>query len=170
MAAEDDFTAFVDAAQVGLVHFGFLLLGDQHRAEDLVQAALLKVFVRWPRIDDAGAYTRAVMVREASRWRRRRWVGERPDASAGEYVSAEDPTARVDAADAVRSALLDLPVEQRAVLVLRYFEQRPEAEIAALLGIPPGTVKSRAARGLSALRSSGCLDADTDLRRSSDGP
>jgi RNA polymerase sigma-70 factor (sigma-E family) len=166
---DESFTTFVDGARRDLVRFGFLLVGDQHRAEDLVQVALLKVFVRWRRVDDPAAYTRTVMIREASRWRRRRWTGERPDIAAGAESGTADPSEAIDAAEAVRHALLLLPVDQRAVLVLRYFEQRSEAEIASLLGIAPGTVKSRAARALETLRQTGCLDEDSNLRRTPNG-
>ncbi|MBV9951386.1 MAG: SigE family RNA polymerase sigma factor, partial [Acidimicrobiia bacterium] len=103
----------------------------------------------------------------STRWRRRRWTGEQPDATAGSSVAGVDAIDAADTAEVVHRALLALPIEQRAVLVLRYFEQRSEAEIAALLGIAGGTVKSRAARGLDALRAQGCLD--DDLRRSPDG-
>jgi RNA polymerase sigma-70 factor (sigma-E family) len=169
VTVEEDFTSFVEGAQRGLVRFGFLLVGDQQRAEDLVQVALLKVFVRWARIADPASYARTVMVREASRWRRRRWTRERPDQAAGAGSAVPDPSAAIDVAQSVRDALRRLPVDQRAVLALRYLEQRSEAETASLLGIAPGTVKSRAARALATLRKASLFVDDADLRRLPDG-
>lgn len=126
----------------------------------MAQAALIKVYGAWPRIEDktaAGAYTRKVMIRLAERDRRRRWSGERPTAITPDAVIAFDRTDEVAVADAVHQALASLPLAQRAVLVLRYFEGCSEAEIAQMLGISPGTVKSRAARGLASLREMGLL-------------
>ena len=161
-ARDAEFERFVVASYPRLVRLGYLLAGDRGRAEDLVQTALVKVYGRWASLRDpeaAAAYTRTVMVREASRWRRRRWVGETPTVLVDDLgVAAGDRANGVATAALVRQALQDLPVQQRAVLVLRYFEQRSEAEIGEMLGISPGTVKSRASRALCALRDSGCLD------------
>lgn len=126
----------------------------------MAQAALIKVYGAWPRIEDkaaAGAYTRKVMIRLAERGRRRLWSGERPTAIAPDAVIALDRSDEVAVADAVHQALAALPLGQRAVLVLRYFEGCTEAEIAQLLGVSAGTVKSRAARGLASLRAMGLL-------------
>ncbi len=126
----------------------------------MAQTALIKVYRAWPRIEDkatARAYTRKVMIRVAERGRRRRWNGERPTALEPDAVIAVDRTDDVAVADAVHRALAMLPLSQRAVLVLRYFEGCSEVEIAEQLGISTGTVKSRAARGLAALRTTGLL-------------
>lgn len=143
----------------GLVRSAYLLTGDRGHAEDLVQTSLLRTYRAWWRLADlanAEAYTRKVMVRLATRWRSRRWQGERPAEQLPETPAA-DAVAASDLATAVRVALLALPMGQRAVLVLRFYEQRTEAEIAEALGCSVGTVKSRASRGLEALRTAGLL-------------
>lgn len=158
--ADEDFARFVAGAYVGLVHFGTFLVGERSGGEDVAQTALMKVYRSWPRLEDkaaAGAYTRKVMVRVAERSRRRRWSGERPSPIHPDAIVAVDRTDEVAVADLVHRALAHLPVGQRAVLVLRYFETCSEAEIAEMLGISVGTVKSRAARGLATLRDAGLL-------------
>jgi RNA polymerase sigma-70 factor (sigma-E family) len=161
--ADDEFSRFVLDAYVGLVRFGAFLVGSRAGGEDVTQTALMKVYGSWSRIEDkaaAGAYTRTAMVRIAERGRRRRWSGERPTPIRPDAVVALDRTDELAVADAVSRALTLLPVGQRAVLVLRYFEMCSEAEIADLLGISIGTVKSRASRGLAALRLAGLLSDD----------
>ncbi len=103
------------------------------------------------------------MVRLAERGRRRRCSSERPTVIAADAVSAIDRTDELAIADQVHGALARLPLAQRAVLVLRYFEMYSEDEIAGILDIPAGTVKSRAARGLAALRGMGLLTCDEML-------
>lgn len=151
----EEFESFVARGYSGLVRFGAMLLGDAGRGEDLVQTALITTYGAWARLGDpaaAGAYTRKVMVREAGRWRRRRWSGERPTDAVPEHGMVDDATGRVADHAALIGALRTLPVGQRAVLLLRFLEGRSEAETASELGISLGTVKSRAARGLAALR------------------
>ena len=158
--ADDEFGCFVADSYVGLVRFGALLVGERAGGEDVAQTALMKVYGSWSRIEDkeaAGAYTRKAMVRVAERGRRRRWSGEQPTAIGPDELVTLDRTDEVAVADLVGRALAVLPVQQRAVLVLRYFEACSEAEIAVLLGISAGTVKSRASRGLEALRRTGLL-------------
>ncbi len=160
MDEADGFSAFMARRHLALVRSAFLLTGDRGHAEDLVQAALLRTFLAWDRLDDiakAEAYTRTVMARLAIRWARRRWRGER--ASATLYPSpVPDVKGGVDTTDQVLRCLASLPAAQRAVLVLRYFDQLSEVEIAARLRCSPGTVKSRASRALSTLRVTGLLD------------
>ncbi|MCF6377630.1 SigE family RNA polymerase sigma factor [Nocardioides KLBMP 9356] len=150
MAAPEGFAEFVVARQAALLRTAYLLTGHAHDAEDLVQATLVKIVPQWRRIaDDPEPYVRRVLVNEnISRWRRRRWR-EHPTDEVPEQL-AHDP----DVAEllAVRAALATLPPRQRAVLVLRYYEGMSEADIAATLGIAPGTVKSQARDGLSRLR------------------
>jgi RNA polymerase sigma-70 factor (sigma-E family) len=153
------FTAFVTARYSSLLRSAFLLTGDRGHAEDLVQAALVRTLLSWGRLRDpakAEPYTRTTMLRLAGRWRRRRWNAEVPTPAMPE-PSTWDGTGSVEEAAVVRSALMALPWEQRAVLVLRYFDDRPEAEVAALLGCSVGTVKSRTSRALAALRARGVL-------------
>ena len=158
---DDDFVAFVDARSAALLRTARLLTaGDQHAAEDLVQTALEKAYVAWPRILRKGAeeaYVRSIMTRAAidrTRQRTRR----------GEVVTDEVPDQPVQEVgpedrDHVFALLATLPPRQRAVMVLRYYDDLSEAQIAATLGCSPGTVKAHASRALAALRGL----ADTDL-------
>lgn len=158
----EGFRWFMSARYPDLVRTAYLLVHDWGQAEDLVQTALVKTHRAWPRLRDpanADAYTRTVITRTAIRWSRRRWRGERPAAVLPESLG-RDESAMVDLQDAVRRALASLPIEQRAVLVLRYYAQLNEAEIAEALHCSPGTVKSRASRALAALRTNGLLDKE----------
>jgi RNA polymerase sigma-70 factor (sigma-E family) len=149
----DGFGEFVAVALPGLLRFGHVLTGDPKQAEDLVQEALARSLRRWRSVrrEDALAYVRKVMVNiNITRWRQwdaRVQLGEVPE------CGAEDATLRrSDDWDLLRRALRSLPVRQRTVLVLRYYEDLPEASIAELMQCRPGTVKSLAARGLASLR------------------
>jgi RNA polymerase sigma-70 factor (sigma-E family) len=157
VGAEEEFHNFATKSGSALARTAYLLTGDRADAEDLVQSALARTWGAWSRLEDvanAEAYTRTVLTRLAQRgWRRR----ARARVVVPEMATS-DLGADVVRAEAVRVALQSLPRDQRAVLVLRYFEQRSEAEIAVLLGCSPGTVKSRASRALARLRSSGLLD------------
>ena len=157
VGGEDSFDSFVAARTGALLRTAYLLTGDQQLAEDLVQSALVKASLRWRRIVARGSpepYVRTVLYREHVSWWRRRKVAE--------VLAAELPEPRTPSApdfvdvlaesDRVRTALLRLPPRQRAVLVLRYFEDRPEGEVAAMLGCSVGTVRSHNARGLARLR------------------
>lgn len=151
---DDDFVAFVDARSAALLRTARLLTaGDQHAAEDLVQAALEKAYVAWPRIQRKGAqeaYVRSIMTRTAidrTRQRSRR----------GELVTDDVPEVAVhpvgpEDRDTVLALLRELSPRQRAVLVLRYYEDLSEAQIADALGCSTGTVKAHASRALAALR------------------
>lgn len=164
---EEAFRAFVETRQDALVRTALLLTGDRGHAEDLVQSALLRTYGalrRGAAPDSLEAYTRTVMIRLCLRWRSVRWRGEsvRPVAEDhGALSTSTHADASVDAV-AIRRALMSLPAAQRAVLVLRYYEGLSETEIAELLHISAGTVKSRSSRALAALRAGGLLD-DTEL-------
>jgi RNA polymerase sigma-70 factor (sigma-E family) len=153
----DDFTQFVLESYPWLLRRALLLVGDHSRAEDLVQTSLISVYPRWRRVRDPQAYLRTVMVRTAIGWRRRRWSAELPTDSVPDREFESDRTDDLALADAVRRALMSLNPDQRAVVVLRYFEDCSEAETARALGCSVGTVKSRASRAFAALRSSGLL-------------
>lgn len=161
----DGFADFAAARYRSLARTGYLLVGDRGHAEDLVQTALYKTFTAWGRlraVEAAEAYTRTTMVRLAGRWGRRRWRGERPDAAPGSHLptnsgSGGDPADASAVSLDVRAALAQLPIGQRAALVLRFFDDLSEADTAAILGCSPGTVKSRVSRGLAGLRASGLL-------------
>jgi RNA polymerase sigma-70 factor (sigma-E family) len=168
-SAEGDaaFSAFFAESLPRFLGLARLLTGDRQRAEDLTQETFWRVHRAWSQIRDpeaAPAYARTVMIRLAIRWRGRRWSGEQPthndrlDGLGGGRVDAD--LAMVDELDALDRALASLPMQQRVVLVLRYFDERSEAEIAQLLHCSRGTVKSRAARGLAALRASGLVVSD----------
>lgn len=157
--ADTEFAEFVRARQHQLIRAARLYCGDYHAAEDLVQDALVKLASRWESVRDGSpdAYVRRILYRDAvSRWRK--WGREVPYAAqAGErdLMDAEPADAEVDAwvegAD-VRAALGQLPPRQRAVIVLRYFEDLSEAEIAEAMGCSTGTVKSQASKALRHLR------------------
>ncbi|WP_241005724.1 SigE family RNA polymerase sigma factor [Cellulosimicrobium sp. SL-1] len=165
---DEEFTAFVREARDPLHRMAYLLCGDRHRAEELTQHALERTYRAWPRAaqHDPLAYARRVLANlRIDTWRRtRREVLAGPD----ELSSAERAarpvgrdggavTAAVDDRDAVVRALLALPVRQRRVVVLRHLLDLSENEVAAELGMPVGTVKSTASRGLARLRT--LLDA-----------
>jgi RNA polymerase sigma-70 factor (sigma-E family) len=149
-AARAAFDGFVRARHPALLRYGHLLTGDPHSAADLVQDALERTGLAWSRVrqDDPEGYVRRVMVnRHISVWRRvrrERLVAEAPESA----YAASAPHVE----DAMWVALGSLARRQRAVLVLRYYEDLSEAEIARVLGCAPGTVKSQAAKGLASLR------------------
>lgn len=164
MAKDDEFAEFVAARYRALVRTGLLLTGDGGHAEDLAQSALIRTYLAWGRLRDpanAEAYARRTLVRLALRARRRRWNGEIATGRISESgADAWAQGGQGDLALDVRRALAALPSGQRAVLVLRYLDDQSEAETARLLGISPGTVKSRAARGLATLRQASLLDRE----------
>jgi RNA polymerase sigma-70 factor (sigma-E family) len=157
---DDDFVEFVDSRSTALLRTARLLTaGDQHAAEDLVQTALEKAYVAWPRIQRKGAqeaYVRSIMTRAAidrTRQRSRR----------GEVVTDDVPDVPVVQAgpedrDQVFTLLASLSPRQRAVMVLRYYDDLSEAQIAEALGCSAGAVKSHASRALAVMRS---LTAET---------
>lgn len=151
---QDAFEAFVAASGARLLRLAIGLTGDRGHAEDLVQETLARTYLSWRRIREreaAEAYARRVMVTtHVSLWRRRR-VTERVTAAIPEQAGP-DPYASLDGRDQLWTALARLGRKQRAVLVLRYFEDRDDGEIADLLGCAASTVRSQAARGLAALR------------------
>lgn len=139
------FSEFVAARSRSLLRTAYLLTGDHQRAEDLVQTTLVKVYQRWSRVavmEQPAAYARRILVNQASsrRWWRasRELGGEVPDLPADGYDD------RVATSRTVWNAVLALPPRQRAVIVLRYYEDLSELEIAEVLGMAPGTVKSTA--------------------------
>ncbi len=170
------FEDFVAGRGQALQRFGYALTGDWALAEDLLQTALAKAYPRWSRVlrDDPEAYVRKIMVNTWSSWWRRRWRGELPTRQLPEAAAA-DSYADVDSRQALRTALAQLPPRQRAVVVLRYHQDLSEAQVAELLGISVGTVKSQAARALASLRAQGTLTAyradpaPTDSRAASGG-
>jgi RNA polymerase sigma-70 factor (sigma-E family) len=153
---EESFTAFVRASGERHLRVAVLLTGDWHAAEDLVQASLVKLYRAWPGVDQVGgepdAYLRRIIVNTHRSWWRARWRREAPAAQLPDRPGRGEDADQRALAVSVRQALRQLSPKQRAVLVLRYYEDLPEAEIASLLGCSPGTVKTHAHRGLRALR------------------
>jgi RNA polymerase sigma-70 factor (sigma-E family) len=149
MTGYAEFEEFVVARRSALLRTAYLLTGDHHDAEDLVQSALIKVVPRWARIRDRPEpYVRQVLARESvSRWRRRRWREVTTDA-VPEAMHHDSSTDRI----ALLEDLRRLSPRQRAVLVLRYFDDLTEADTAAALGISVGTVKSHVRDALACLR------------------
>jgi RNA polymerase sigma-70 factor (sigma-E family) len=149
------FHDFVVVRQRALLHTARLLTGEQHLAEDLVQAALERVWPRWERIvadGDPYAYVRKVLVNTYASWWRRRWRDEQPTAELPEPAASIDDYANCDLRDAILRVLPQLPPRQRAVLVLRFHDDLTEAATADVLGCSVGTVKSQTAKALGRLR------------------
>ena len=151
----DDFDAYVRVRTPALIRTAYLLTGDQHRAEDLVQDALIRTYRAWGRLhaSNPDAYTRKVMYHlNIARWRK---------ASSSEVVTQEPPepglrqpdeTQAIATRVAVQAALAQLAPRQRAVIVLRYFDDVTEVEAAETLGVSVGTIKSQTAKALARLR------------------
>jgi len=172
------FEEFMTSRWAGLVRLAFGLTGDRWLAEDLAQTALASAYASWWRVrraDDPDAYVRRILINASkSRWRRRR-VADQPSAPQDEVPDpAADPAVMIGDRSALLSALGALPPRQRAVVVLRYWEDLSDAQAAAMLGCSASTVRSQAARALAKLRASGAL-ADTSAgeavpRRQAGGP
>ena len=155
------FQQLMESRSPQLLKTAFLLTGDWGRAEDLLQTALAKTWTRWPGLRDphsAEGYVRRVLVTTYAKWWRRRWRGEVPT-GALPVTAAADPYSAVEERDALRRALAGLSARQRTVLVLRYYEDLSEQQVADLLGCSAGTVKSTASRALAAIRHLDLLDA-----------
>lgn len=146
----DAYLSFVECHQNRLLRAAYLICGNRHQAEDLLQDALLKLALRWPSVrhGDPAAYVRTILYRDAVSWwrrHRREWLSGYPPEQVGGDV---DDALRLT----VHAALGQLPPRQRAVLVLRYFEDLTEAATAEALGVTVGTVKSQCHAALRRLR------------------
>lgn len=163
-----EFEAFVAARSPALLRTAWLLTGDPDRAQDLLQTTLATCWPRWSRIrsDDPEGYVRRVLARTYARSWRRRWNGEVPTEALPETVgpTADDPDLR----ETVRRALAQLPRRQRAVVVLRHFDDLTEAQTASALGVTVGTVKSQHSRAMATLRRSPLL-SDVLIDRTTGG-
>jgi RNA polymerase sigma-70 factor (sigma-E family) len=143
---EDRFTEFVRAYSGSLFRTGYLITGDYQRAEDLLQSTLVRLYRRWPRVElmeRPVGYARKVLVSQAMSWWRTRSSREAP------MLVLTEPgwgggVEEIAEHERVWKAVLSLPPRQRAVMVLRYYEDLSEVEIAATLGLAQGTVKSHA--------------------------
>lgn len=150
----EDFGSFVRDRTSALLRYGFVLSGNPHDAADLAQEALARLGERWPRVSAQGdpeGYVRTTMARlHISWWRRRR--REHPVLVLPEQSYVDAGIAEAEGDLGLWRAVTALPPRQRAVLMLRYHEQLSDEEIARLLGVSRGTVRSQAARGLDKLR------------------
>lgn len=149
-----DFEQYVAARRTSLRRTAYLLCGDWDRAEDVVQDALARLYVHWRRASRAGsvdAYARRTVVNAFLAEGRRPWRRERSTDAVPDRAYA-DPTATADDRDALLQALAQLGPSQRAIVVLRYWDDLSVEETAAMLGTSTGNVKSQAARGLAHLR------------------
>ena len=146
----EQFAEFVRDRSPGLLRAAWLLTGDWHLAQDLVQVALEKSWPRWGRdVEHPEAYVRRVLLTTYLSWRSRRWIGEVPTADPPDHGATYDGS---DLRLALLTALAALTPRQRAVLVLRYFEDLSEQQAADALGCSVGSVKAHASRGLEQLR------------------
>lgn len=157
------FEELVRTSEQRLLRLGLMLTGGVHSAEDLVQTVFARAHHRWDRIsalEHPEAYLRTMVVNEFLSWRRLLKNREIALAEPPDELAEEDIGSRQAQRDAAWRLLAKLPRRQRAVLVLRYYEDLPDSEIAELLGIAPGTVRSNATRGLATLRDT--LSAEED--------
>ena len=150
-----DFSAYLAARQPALLRTAYLLTGQRADAEDLLQVSLAKLYLAWDRVRDresVDAYVRRIMVNEHNSLWRRAW--KRRELAVDEVPERAPHTDRPDdgSGDALWAFVQSLPKKQRAVVVLRYYEEMSEAETADVLGISVGTVKSQCSRALAALR------------------
>jgi RNA polymerase sigma-70 factor (sigma-E family) len=153
-SARREFGEFVAARSGDLIRLAYVLTGEQHAAEDLLQSALTKAAAHWRRIHSAPeAYVRQIIYREQVSWWRRR--SRRPETAMARVPdqAATPPAAGVEERLALDEALRALPPRKRAVLVLRYLEDLPEAQVADILGCSVGTVRSQTHKAIAQLKS-----------------
>jgi RNA polymerase sigma-70 factor (sigma-E family) len=153
---DDEFVAFAGARQAQLRRTAYLICGDWHQASDIVQEALIRVYVAWPRLvrrDALGAYARRAVVNVAIDMSRKRSSTEIPTVADEERPHDTDVAGSVTRQQTLLAALARLPERQRACVVLRYFEDLPVSEVAEVLGCTQGTVKSQTSRAISTLQS-----------------
>ncbi len=139
----------------GLLRTAWMLTGDRELAEDLLQTALVKAWPHWRRVAAEGApaaYVRTVMARTYAAWWSRRWRTEIPTAALPERPDSAPGAEAADDRDVLARALAQLPPRQRTVVVLRYYQDMSEQEVAAAMRCSVGTVKTQASRGLARLR------------------
>ena len=150
--SDEEFTQFVHGAWPALYRTAYLLVGEPSLAEDLVQTAMAKTYAAWPNVRDVGAapgFARTTLVNTAASWfRKRSWRNEVPTQSVPEGHLDVDPSLRPTVLD----ALAQLPPRQRAVVVLRYYDDYSVAEAARALSVSEGTVKSQTSKALDTLR------------------
>jgi RNA polymerase sigma-70 factor (sigma-E family) len=159
-----EFAEWMQARQPRLLRTAYLLTGDVHAAEDLVQTALAKVYLAWDRVSAASsidAYARKILVNEHTSAWRRLWRQRETVTDTSRYDIAVPATEYDGVTATLWEAVRALPERQRAVVVLRYYEQLSEKESAEALSVSVGTIKSQSSRALDTLRAG--LGARTDL-------
>jgi RNA polymerase sigma-70 factor (sigma-E family) len=151
-----DIAELIEARSTALLRLAYGVVGDHQLAQDLLQEALVKLYVAWPRLRDpsaAEAYARRTIVTTAITWRRRHSFHERPlDLPPAEEGNEADHSDRLVTHDVLWQQVRGLPPRQRAALVLRYYEDLSEADTAFLMGCSTGTVKSQLSAALAKLR------------------
>jgi RNA polymerase sigma-70 factor (sigma-E family) len=158
----DGFEEFVVGASSRLLRTAYLLTRDAGHAEDLLQAALTKAWLAWRRVQgDPEPYVRRIIVNTYATWWRRRWRGEEPTNVLPEQVGLS-PQDAVDESDRLWRVLGTLPRRQRAALVLRFYEDMTEAQVAHVLGVSVGTVKSQTSKALARLRADPSFNGEFD--------
>ncbi|MYS80191.1 SigE family RNA polymerase sigma factor [Embleya scabrispora] len=159
---DEEFRDFMTSRWPRLLRTAFLLTGGHHHdAEDLAQSTLARVYAKWDHVrgsDNIDGYVRRIMVHVHTDRHRRTRIREWITTRVPETPTA-DRTARLDERDVLMTALARLPARQRAAVVLCYFEDMSQSEIAAALGVGLGTAKSQVSRGLAKLRRDGALNA-----------
>ncbi|GAA2622722.1 SigE family RNA polymerase sigma factor [Dactylosporangium fulvum] len=151
--AEQEYVEYVTARLPALRRLAYVLSGDSHRADDLVQQTITTLFVRWSKIrqaDHLDRYVRSMLVNTFIDERRLAWAKVRLFAEPPQSVAPEPDS--VEDRSVLRAALARVPRRQRAVLVLRFIYDLPVTEVADMLGVSTGTVKSQTSHGLTALR------------------
>jgi RNA polymerase sigma-70 factor (sigma-E family) len=162
VSRQEEFRDYVAARRSALLRAAMQLTSDRGEAEDLVQAALAKTYLAWDRIQDHAAmdgYVRRAMANTQISWWRRRKLEIYPTDSLPDRP-IDDHTGRSELHDGLARALGKLPERQRVAVMLRYYEDLPEVEIAELLGITVGTVKSMVSRAVAKLRDDAQLEHD----------
>ncbi|MGN6131062.1 MAG: SigE family RNA polymerase sigma factor [Nocardioidaceae bacterium] len=152
---DGEFSAYMAARQPSLLRTAYLLTGDRHAAEDLVQTSLAKLYLSWDKVqrrEVLDGYVRRIMVNENNSLWRRAWKRREVSTDAVPETEVQPPPSYDGQSEALWRFVQTLPRRQRAVIVLRYYEDLSEAEVADILGISTGTVKSQASRALAAMR------------------
>jgi RNA polymerase sigma-70 factor (sigma-E family) len=158
---QDEFGQFMAGRWAGLVRLAYGLTGDRWLAEDIAQSALASAYAAWWRVsraDDPDAYVRRILINTSNRRFRGRRVSESPHQPAElPDGQAPDPADLVGDRAPLLAALRELPPRQRAIVVLRYWEDLSDVQVAAILGCSAGTVRSQASRAIAKLRGSAAL-------------
>jgi RNA polymerase sigma-70 factor (sigma-E family) len=152
-ARDSEFSSYMAARQPSLLRTAYLLTGDRHTAEDLVQTALAKLYLSWDKVqrqESVDGYVRRILVNEHNSLWRRPW--KKRETTTSELPEQAAPATSGGRDDALWELVQTLPRKQRAAVVLRYYEELSEAETAEVLGVSVGTVKSQTSRALAALR------------------